>query len=202
MKKLCVYAILLMGLLGGAVWAQIPANMMQADGSADGKPYLREHLALPTEIHQMLDENKAKEAVAEYEKLKKTLQVNDPLDMYFWDLEVYGTASFIDPSNPAYGKMREDILERMVKEYPDNAEVLMYALPADGNLDKSLEVLNKVIEVDPEYLPAYEQRFYIYKEKKMIKEACQDYVKLPEMTQSGLLDPGMDCSKEMEAVQK
>ena len=194
MKKLCVYAILVMGLLGGAVWAQIPVNMQQADSTADGKPYLREHLALPTEIRQMLNENKAKEAVAEYEKFKKTTQA-DALDMFLLDTEVYGSASFIEPGSN-YGKMREEAVRKMLEKYPKNAEALMYTMPEDGNFNKSLDVLNKMIEVDPDYLPAYEYRLDLYNQK-MTKEACMDYMKLPESVQKRKY-MSVDCKALME----
>lgn len=195
MKKLCVYAILLMGLMGGAAYAQIPGT--QNDTLPDG--YLREHLALPAEIRALLQANKAKEAVAAYEKFKKTAQADD-LDMLMLDTEVYGSASFMEPSAD-YGKMREDAVKKMLEKYPNNAEVLMYAMPEDGNKDKILEVLNKMIEADPEYLPAYEQRFQIYKERNMAKEACMDYMKLPESIKARMGSLTWDCESLIEEAE-
>lgn len=196
MKNIFLYAILLVGLLGGAAWAQTPG--VQNDTLSDG--YYRTHMPLPTEIRQLLDENKAKEAVAEYEKFKKTAQA-EALDMLFWDAEVYGSASFME-SNANYGKMREDAVKKMLELAPKDAEVLLLSIPTDANVDKMLEIVNKAIEVDPEYLPAYEQRFYIYKEKNMMKEACMDYMRLPEEARVGLFEPGMNnCNKE-KAAQK
>lgn len=200
MKKLCLYAVLLVGLLGGVAWAQIPG--VQADTLPDG--YFRKHLALPTEIRQLLDDNKAKEAVAEYEKFKKTAQT-DPLEMLFLDAEVYGTAASIEPS-AAYGKMRDEAVRQMVEKYPDNAEAIMRTLPADGNMnmdmDKTLEILNKAIKADPEYLPAYEQRFYIYRQKNMAKEACMDYMKLPESIRAGVGMMMWDCEALTKDAEK
>lgn len=197
MKKICVYAILLMGLLGGVTFAQMPEDMQN---STPPEGYYREHLALPAEIRQMLDENKAKEAVAAYEKFKKTAQA-DALDMLFLDAEVYGSASFLEP-NADYGRMREEAVRKMLEKYPNNAEVLMYTIPDDGNPEESLKILNKMIEVDSEYLPAYEMRCRIYLAKGDKDAACQDYAKLPEAARIGLLGPDVDCSKEVSAAQK
>lgn len=189
MKKIALLAILLGGLLGGMAFAQMPADM-QNNPVPEG--YYREHLALPAEIRALLDENKAKEAVAEYERFKKTAHADD-LDMLMLDTEVYGSASYIEP-DANYGKMREEAVRKMVEKYPNNAEVLVYTLPNDGNWEKSMEVVNKMIEVDPEYLPAYEYRLELYRERRMMmtKETCQDYMKLPAEVQNRLRIGG-DC---------
>lgn len=185
MKNICLYAILLIGLLGGAAYAQMPENMQQSDSSA-----IRERLAMPAEVRALFDDNKAKEAVAEYEKFKKTAQA-DALDMLMLDAEVYGKASSIEPG-ASYAKMREDAINKMVEKYPKNTEVLMYTMPDDGNVDKILEVLNKMIEADPENYQAYKHRFNIYREKGMIKEACMDYMALPLSEKAGY---GMEREK-------
>lgn len=199
MKKLCVYAILLAGLLGGVALAQVP-DMQRKDTTDTGEPYLREHLALPSEILRLLlDEKKTKEAVTEYEKFRKTAQA-DALDLFLLDAEVYGTAASIEPAGE-YGKMRDEAVRKMVEQYPDNAEAIMRTVPVDGkmrmDLDKTLEVLNKAIEVDSTYLPAYEQRCFIYREKKMMKEACMDYLKLPKSVKARM-GMEMECQSFAE----
>lgn len=197
MKKLCVYAILLMGLLGGVTFAQMPEDM-QNNTTPEG--YYREHLALPAEIRQMLDENKAKEAVAEYEKFKKTAKA-DALDILLLDARVYGSAAFID-SNANYEKLRDEALKKMVSGYPDDADVILYTALGEDNLEKALEMLSKAIKADPEYLPLYEMRCRIYMAQGKKDAACQDYAKLPEAVRMGLLPPGVSCNKELEAAEK
>lgn len=189
MKKIGLLAIFLGGLLGGVAFAQTPEG------------YYRERLALPEGIRALLDNNKAKEAVAEYEQFKKTVKA-DALDMLFLDARVYGQAAYMEESNATYGKLRDEAIKKMVAGYPDDSDVILYTLPEEDNPEKALEIISKAIEADPEYLPLYEVRCRIYLAKGNKAAACQDYAKLPEEAQIGLLEPGTNCDKELGVVKK
>lgn len=155
----------------------------------------RSIIVVPDEIWSLLERGKIKEAEAKFGAFRNSLKKEDPMQILLMNEEFYSRAlSSIAMMNAMPGReridasvgvrmesQRREVLDLLRKSYGDDVRVMRYELEdvKQDDYESIIKIATKIIEKDPEFLPAYQSRGDAYLQKGMTKEFCEDFAKLP-----------------------
>lgn len=104
----------------------------------------------------------------------------DPYFLMFLEEEYYARRRFVDSVNfDFYTQKRQEFVDRMLNEFPHRVETFILELDENSTDEDRLRVLSRMIEVDSNYLPAYEWRGEYWLEHKQMDKFCEDFRHLP-----------------------
>lgn len=169
----------------------------------------RSTIVVPDEIWMLLDQGKIKEAEAKFGSFRNSLKKEDPMQVLLLNEEFYSRAlsniemlnampggTKIDASTEARMKaQRREVIDLLRQSYEDDVRVMRYELDdvERDDYESIIKIATKIIEKDPEFLPAYQSRGEAYLQKGMTKEFCEDFGKLPARVASMTPSYGTLC---------
>lgn len=182
---------------------RIQAEKEAAKAEAD-RIFLLSHrstIPIPQNIITLFQKKKEAEAFKQFEAYKASLKDEDPMQVLLLETEIYNIAIGENPEKEkVLGDKREAIIENLKKTYGDQAQVIRFQLDRVSftAYDSIIDIATRIIKADSTFLPAYEKRGDAFYRMGKMKEACEDYSKLPQ-TYRNMLPESWKCR---EALQK
>ena len=141
---------------------------------------VRRGVEFPEKLRKLIEEEKYKEAEAEYAKFKPT--IGDDFLAMCADKDFYWSMSVTFPNKVEYKERYEATTKKLRSTYGKRAEVILLELeelPTSTNQD-IIRIYTKVIEADSTYTNAYLERGFAWMNEGKMQEACHDFSKHPD----------------------
>ncbi|MEG1952541.1 MAG: hypothetical protein RRX93_06100 [Bacteroidales bacterium] len=196
-------AVLLSWVMTPNLWAQTSRDTAPVETVSErGTPP-------PANVEKLLQEKKYHEAIAEFNKFKKSKFSSNPFDISYIEVTMYQRMAVDVPvSNPdreTYRKKAETLADDLLKNFSDKADAYFLKATFFGMdlPDKTVELLNRSIELDGKYAMAYSLRGRAYLQLNYTDKACADFFKARELGDKNVnVEIGAYCQEQLKEQNK